>query len=465
MNPVRKQLIPIGSDSAAGIPVTLRWRDRLSVLLQGDETKARVLRGSFWSIAGYGVSQSLRLISNLVLTRLLMPEAFGLMAIVSVFIQGLAMLSDLGTEAAIVQNKDGQDEKFLCTAWTIQVVRGFLLFVIACLIAWPVSVLYEQPILFPMVAVTGLSTLITGFQTTAISVYQRNLWFYRPFLVQLITSLLNLAIVVALSFWLRNVWALVIGTVISSVITTVAGYAILPGIKHRFQIDRTAASHIIKFGKWLFLASAATFLASRADRLFLGKMIPLESLGLYSIAAMIADLPAAIALMLSAKVFFPAFSELRSDDDRFIAAYGRVQTTWLTTILLMTTALVLICGPAVTTLYDERYWSLIPVLRVLLFGTFFGAITKLSNSVLLAKGHSFSSGLKSMINLVVTPFAIWVGFQSFGLVGVAAATCFSRAVVALSMSAFLWYCGIRAVGKDIMWISLGALGTVLVMIV
>ena len=85
---------------------------------------ARVMRGSVLTAGSYAIAQGLRLVSNLILTRLLFPEAFGLMALVSVFLVGLAMFSDVGIGPAISQSKRGDDVGFLNTAWSIQVLRG-----------------------------------------------------------------------------------------------------------------------------------------------------------------------------------------------------------------------------------------------------------------------------------------------------------------------------------------------------
>src|SRR5258706_9299249 len=102
----------------------------------------RVVSGSVWTIAGYGAGQVLRLAGNLVLARLLYPEAFGLMALVSVFLQGLAMFSDIGIGPSIIQSRRGDELAFLNTAWTIQVVRGIVLWVVSMAGAAPFAAWY-----------------------------------------------------------------------------------------------------------------------------------------------------------------------------------------------------------------------------------------------------------------------------------------------------------------------------------
>ncbi|GAB1360936.1 hypothetical protein MASR1M32_01720 [Rhodobacter sp.] len=85
---------------------------------------ARALRGSALTAGSYAVTQALRLASNLILTRLLFPEAFGLMALVSVVLVGLQMFSDTGIGPAISRSPRGDEPAFLDTAWTVNVARG-----------------------------------------------------------------------------------------------------------------------------------------------------------------------------------------------------------------------------------------------------------------------------------------------------------------------------------------------------
>jgi O-antigen/teichoic acid export membrane protein len=107
--------------------------------------KKLAIRGAVWTIASYGTSQILRFGSNLILTRLLIPDVFGLMALVYVFISGLHLFSDIGIGTSIIQNKRGDDPVFLNTAWTMQVIRGVGLWICSLLIAWPVAAFYAKP--------------------------------------------------------------------------------------------------------------------------------------------------------------------------------------------------------------------------------------------------------------------------------------------------------------------------------
>ena len=86
--------------------------------------KSVAIRNSKVEVGGHAATQAIRLVSNLILSRLLFPEAFGLAALVSILIVGMAMLSDVGVEQSVIQNPRGDDIHFLNTAWVLHLVRS-----------------------------------------------------------------------------------------------------------------------------------------------------------------------------------------------------------------------------------------------------------------------------------------------------------------------------------------------------
>jgi len=107
--------------------------------------KKLAIKGAIWTIASYGSSQLIRFASNLILTRLLLPELFGLVGLAYVFITGINLFSDIGLGPSIVQNKRGDDPQFLNTAWTMQVIRSLFIWICLLIITKPISDFYEDP--------------------------------------------------------------------------------------------------------------------------------------------------------------------------------------------------------------------------------------------------------------------------------------------------------------------------------
>ncbi|CAN0588351.1 unnamed protein product, partial [Laminaria digitata] len=121
----------------------------------------RKVVGTAVNVGGQIFVQLIRLASNLILTHLLFPEAFGVMALVNTIIVGLELISDLGIVPSLIQNVR-EDDDFLNTAWTLAIARGAILFLGGCAIAYPMAEFYDEPQLNALVPVASLTPLIYG---------------------------------------------------------------------------------------------------------------------------------------------------------------------------------------------------------------------------------------------------------------------------------------------------------------
>src|SRR6056297_248650 len=322
----------------------------------GDGVGSRARRSAIWSLAEFGGSQTLRLASNLILTRLLFPEAFGLMALVMVVTVGLSLLSDTGVRPSIIQNARGDDLGFLNTAWTIQVIRGMLLWLMTLALARPVAALYDEPLLAQILPVAGLTLLITGMQPTSVYTVNRHLALGRFTRITLSTQVVALTIMALLAWQLQSVWALVIGSVIASALKIAAYHIFLPGLKNRFRLEWEAFWQIFHFGKWIFLSTIAAFIINHGDRAILGLYVSLETLGLYSIGFFLASVPKVLYSMLQDRVIFPLYRmKPPAESDANRAALFRARRVITLGMLAGAIMLGFIGPPLIAILYDPRY--------------------------------------------------------------------------------------------------------------
>ena len=313
------------------------------------------IRGSFWTLIGYGASQVLRLVGNVVLARLLFPEAFGIMALVLVVMQGLNMLSDAGIERSIVQNRRGDEVVFLNTAWTIQIMRGFMLWIFACLLAWPMARLYGEPQLVQLLIVTGFGPIISGFTSTSLITLKRRVEIGPLARLEFLAQSVSLIVVICWALLHPTVWAIVAGGLVAAGLTLIVSHTAYRQHSCRIAWDRDSARELIRFGKWIFLATAVMFLASRCDRLILGKMLSLTELGIYSIALIFASISLRVAMRLMNTVLFPILCRQQDNIARLVAMCldARRLVLW---IGASGCAVIAILSPVFFgALYDPRY--------------------------------------------------------------------------------------------------------------
>ncbi|WP_428387150.1 oligosaccharide flippase family protein [Mucisphaera sp.] len=416
-NPVQPEL-PAQPDTS----FSRRLKDRITALpglrvIKGGGLKAMALKGSAWTVAGYGASQVLRLGSNLILTRLLFPEAFGLMALVSVFMTGLQMFSDVGIGPSIIQNARGDDPKFLNTAWTIQIVRGFVLWLFACLIAWPVSLLYGEPELALLLPVVGVTATISGFQTTAVHTTNRQLQLGRVTLLQLIGQLVTIVVMVAWAWVSPTVWSLIAGGILGSTTSVVIGHWLLPSHQHRLSIEKESLKSLLGYGKWIAISTVATYAGGQGLQLIRGLFVAIDLLGQITIAMMLCTVIRTIVELLQAKIFFPVLSKVQNDSQRYIHStrLGRYTATAISLPILGMTAFL---GDTITDfLYDPRYILIGDFIAPAAAASILDIVCGTYLTALLAAGDSRAVAMAQILRSLFRVVATCIGYAMAGPIG------------------------------------------------
>lgn len=323
---------------------------------RGGSLSARALRSTMFTVGGFGTSQVIRLASNLILTRLLFPEAFGMMALTMVFMQGLQMFSDVGVAPAIQQSKRGDDPEFLNTAWTIQVIRGVCLWLAACGLAWPVSQIYGEPMLLLLMPVMGLTLVIQGFNPTKMETANRHLMLGRVTALDIVTQLSGIIAAVLFAWLFQSVWALVISALVSSLVQFWVNTAFLPGPRNRFRWEKRAAHELIHFGKWIFLSTLVGFLYHQGDKLILGRFLDIDVFGVYNIGFFLASFPLLLGLMILRKLLIPIYRETPPKESAENYAKLRKMRLLVSVALMGLQAFFALTGVVlVELLYDPRY--------------------------------------------------------------------------------------------------------------
>ena len=379
---------------------------------------ARALTGSVLTAGSFALTQALRLGSNLILTRLLFPEAFGLMALVSVVLVGLAMFSDVGIGPAISQHPKGDEPEFLDTAFSINVARGALLWGLTCVLAWPMAQVYGVPELMGLLPVAGISLLISGFNPTRIDTANRHLLLGRVTLLDLVAQILGIVAIVVLALLTRSVWALVWGAIIGSAAKLILMHLLLPGRANRFQWQPQAGRDLIHFGKWIFLSTACGFLLAQGDKAILGAYLPLDQLGVYNIGYFLAAFPVLLAGAVTGRIMIPIYRDRPPAASAENAArLRRLRFALKGGVLLLLALVGIFARPLVALLYDARYLGAAPVIAALAMAQMPQVIGMTYDQSALAAGNSRGYFLVMALRAGVQTAAFAMGVHQGGLLG------------------------------------------------
>lgn len=379
----------------------------------------RLARGSLFTLAGFGLSNIIRLASNLILARLLFPEAFGIMALVIVLLVGLTMFSDIGITPSIQSSKRGDDPDFLNTAWTIQIIRSVALFAVACALAWPMAWFYDQPDLLQLIPVTAISLLILAVQPTRIDTASRHMVLGRLTIIELASQFLSVVVMLAIAWATASVWAMVAGNLAAAAIKVALAWAVLPGIINRLRWERAAVSELVHYGKWIFLSTVASFLVMQSDKLILGRYLSMEGLGLYNIGYFLAGFPLLMGHALIGRLMIPIYRENPpAQSTENFARLRRVRLALSGLLMALTVPLALGGVWLVDALYDARYVSAGAVVVMVAVALMPQILTLSYDQAALASGDS-----RGYFALNATRAALLVGLMvvSVAQIGVAGA--------------------------------------------
>jgi O-antigen/teichoic acid export membrane protein len=390
--------------------------------------RSRAVRASTWSVGGFVAAQMLRMVSSLLLTRLLAPELFGLMAITTIVQTTFGLLSDLGLRQAVVQNPRGTQPAFLDTIWGLQVIRGLLIWVFSTLTGVVLFVLakaavlraesvYAEPILPVLLFATGAVIFVDAFYSPKAHLAQRLMSLREVTIIDIVCQVGGLVVTLAFAWWLRSIWAIVIGGFASAFLHVWLTHAWLPGPRSRLKMDRQISDEIVRFGRWIVVSSSLGIFASNADRFLLGSWVTPEVLGFYAVALSLFTVLIGAGDKMLSGIVFPMLSEAARDgNERFRALYRKLHLPTDLIYLFASGGLFASAEWVVRLLFDPRYEPAGGMLKILALSLVL-AKYGLAGNAYLAQGRTAWLSAINAVNLVGAWTIIPLMFHLYGLNG------------------------------------------------
>jgi O-antigen/teichoic acid export membrane protein len=269
-------------------------------------------------------------------------------------------------------------------------------------------------------------------------------------IIQLATQITSTTVIIVWAWLNPTIWALVIGSLVSSSIGLVWSHRINPSSPNRFVWDQEALKEIFSFGRWIFLSTIITFFAENADRLTLGKVFTMETLGIYTIALRFADTPRQITNMVSNGILFPAISKL-ADLPRATVREKLLRNRFPILIVLACGLTLLVCfgDMLILLLYDKRYSRASWMLPILALGIWPEVLSNTNGPSLFAMGKPQYGTAGAFVRAVWTVFGITLGYTIMGLEGAVIAIALNDLLNYAIVNYGLWREGLSGIVQDI----------------
>jgi lipopolysaccharide exporter len=388
----------------------------------------------FSSTFTYGLTAIVKLASSLILTRLLNPEAYGVVAILLSVAFMLELLSDVGTIGLMIRHPRGSEPRFIHTLWTIRLLRSVLNFALLYLLAPRIAQLYETPLLTEALRTFSYTFLLGGLQSMSFIIAQRDQRSRILNYAELLTSVVMTVAVIALATVLKNHYAFIYGMLLQRLLMTVASFFYYRDIGVAFAFDREAVSDQFKFARVVLPSSMLTIVLSQYDKVILLKLFDLSLLGVYGLAAsMIGPVGGLIVKNCRTVLYARCADYFRADRAAAAARYYGENVRLMRLGTLLPAAVAGLSQALVGVLYDDRYVAAGPMLLVLGLATVLAGFEHPAENLLVAAGRTHVVLMANVIRVVVLPISTLLGYYFFGFYGFLWGTL--AAPVAVT-----WYC-------------------------
>lgn len=329
-----------------------------------------------------------RLGSSIVLARLLAPEAFGSVGVVTSVVAILSLASDMGFYAFIIRHKNGDDRLFLDCVWTIRLMRSFLLAGIMAAGAVGLASLYGQPDLAPALVFAASFFLLDGISSLGLITAARHERVTFVSLFDFGFLILQTALTLALAYWLRNYWAILISGAIGGGIKAIFSYTLIRGSGRRLRYNRELSRELFAFSKFIIGSSIITLVLSQTDKIVFSRILSISDFGLLLLGASIAQMLTSFSYTYVIRVTYPRLARVFHEDPKGVS--HELYHSRRIVALLFALAAGGVAGGGdliIRILFDDRYLSAGLYLSIFAMAPAANTNALFSEQTLVACGH------------------------------------------------------------------------------
>lgn len=333
--------------------------------------KSKATHSFAWSFLEQGGSKAIQLVIQIVLARLLAPEAFGVLAILLVVIQVADSIAQSGLGMALIQKSDASDSSYTTAWWLSLGIAGILYFVIF-FIAPFVASFYRMPSLTEFLRVLGVIVFFNSANSIQRSFLQRSMNFKSIFLATTISAVGSGVVGIAMAYFGFGVWALVAQTLMHSVIICIVMW-VKVSWKPSFFFDVSEAKELFAYGWKICVTGILNVFYTGISELIIGRACSASELGLYSQGRKYPQVGIGVMTSAIANVLFPMFSSIKNDNEalQHSIKHGLKLGTFIVAPVSFLAAVV--AQPLVVLLLTDKWIDCVPIFQ----------LTCLSNSILL----------------------------------------------------------------------------------
>ena len=375
-----------------------------------------VVRNAGWNYLSFGLGKALNLVTISILAHLLTPNHFGLVALATLAIDYLSILSDFGLGAALVHRRESVEEAS-DIAFSFNLLIGLGLTSIVVVISPYVATFFHEPALTIILRWLGLTFAINSIGSVHKALLQRDLKFGKKLIPEMGNTLVKGGLSIGLAVMGYGAWSLVFGQLAGVSVSAFLLWMVVPWRPH-FLVKSNIVRPLFSYGFSIMIDRAFTTIADSFDYVLIGRFFNTTALGIYTLAYRLPDLLIINTLGVLAAVFFPAFASVQNQPDvlrkSFLSTMRYVQL--LVTPLCL--GIFVAAKPIIQVFFGEQWLQSISIMQVLSMYTLVLSIGFHVGDIYKAIGRPDILLKLAIPILMIRLIALWMGSQ-YSLIGIA----------------------------------------------
>ena len=373
-----------------------------------------------WSAAERFGNQIIQFIIGLILARLLVPEDYGLIGMLLVFISVAQVFVDGGFSAALIRKSDPSEEDYSTVFWFNLVVALFI-YLIVFFCSPLIAGFYSEPLLSSLAKITGLNIILNAFGIIQKTILAKKLDFKSQAKINVFGILVSGVVGVTCALNGFGVWALVLQNLVKNTFTNI-WFWLQSSWRPKVIFSERSFRNLFGFGSKLLASNLINAISENLFTIIIGKLYNAKSLGFYSKANQFQKLPVSGIYGAISAVTYPVLSELKDDKERIRKAYQSMIRLIAFVLFPIMTILGATARPMVKVILTDKWLPCVPLLQILCFIGACYPLHAINLDILKVKGRSDLflklEVIKQILNLsmIIICYRFGVLFLLWGLV-------------------------------------------------
>lgn len=371
------------------------------------------LKGAYLLVGAKGLSSVIGLASMLILARLLTPEDYGLVVLVDAAVTLLAAVTELQMASVLIHLPKVDDAHF-STAWTLNLIRAFVLCALVILLAPALADFYTEPRLLDIAYVSSVALFVGALLNPKMAIPIRDLDFKKEFILGVSQKVVGFVVTVGVAYQMRNYWALVLGTLATQLCALVVSYWCYP-FRPSFTLSRV--KDLWTYSVWLTLSNFVKTLNVKLDQFMVGKMFSTQTTGIYSLGNRLSTVLFTDTLGAALRVVSPSLRQQVNQPETLRKSFLHMQSLVCLVFLPLACVVSAVSEPLIWLALGPNWVEVTEVFRLLVLAFCLEAIGGVGLAVVMATLNTRLAFYRDMVSIATRTGLMLAGLHLGGFTG------------------------------------------------